>query len=111
MELLGLGDNSKSSKLGNLSSEELIQRLDITEAELLRVLRENYDLRQLSITDEQIRLLMQEQLESLRSAEYGASSERYKKPKDPDKKKDEPKTPAKPRVKKPSERYPDLPIR
>jgi transposase len=77
------------------------------ETELVRVLRENYELRQLKITDEQLRLLLQEQLESQRAAEFGASSERYKKPA----KKDEPKAPAKPRVKLPSERYPNIPVR
>jgi transposase len=107
MELLGLGENLKSTKAGNFSPEELLQRNSILEAELTRVLRELYDLRKQSITDEQLRLLMQEQLESLRDAQFGASSERYKKPV----KKDEPKEPAKPRVKKPSERYPHLPIR
>jgi transposase len=109
MELLGLGDRSTSTKAGNLSPEELLQRNSILEAELVRVIRENYELRKLNVTDGQIRLLMQEQLESQREDHYGASSERYKKPK-PDEKKDEPKAPAKPRVKKPSERYPDLPI-
>jgi len=107
MEQLGLGETSKLTKTGNLSPEELLQRLTITEAELARVLRELYDLRKLSITDAQLRLIMQEQLESLREDQFGASSERYKKPKD----KDEPKAPAKPRVKKPSERYPNIPVR
>jgi transposase len=107
MEQIGLGETAKSSKLGSLTQEALIQRLDIVESELARVLRENYELRQLKITDEQLRLLVQEQLESLRQEQYGASSERYKKPA----KKDEPKAPAKPRVKKPSERYPNIPVR
>lgn len=107
MNQLNLAEHSKSSKAGNFSPEELIQRNSILEAELLRVLKENYELRQLTITDEQLRLLLQEQLESLRDSEYGASSERYKKPV----KKGEPKTPAKPRVKQPSERYPGLTIR
>lgn len=107
MELLGLGENLKSTKAGNFSPEELLQRNSILEAELVRVIRENYELRKLKVTDEQIQLLLKEQLESLRDAQYGASSERYKKPV----KKDEPKAPAKPRVKKPSERYPYLPIR
>ena len=104
---LELGNLPKITKAGTFSPEELIRRNSILEAELVRVIRENYELRNLKVTDEQIRLLMQEQLESLRSAEYGASSERYKKPV----KKDEPKAPAKPRVKQPSERYPHLPIR
>lgn len=107
MQQLDLGESATSTKAGNLSPEELIQRLNIAEAELVRVLRELYELRKLSITDSQLRLLMQEQLQSLRAAQYGASSERYKKPP----KKDGPKAPSKPRVKKPSERYPHLPIR
>ena len=107
MEQFDLGENSQSSKRDNFSQKELIQRLAITEAELARVLRELYEMRKLSITDEQLRLLMQEQLEFQREAEYGASSERYKKP---IKKPEEPKAPPKPRVKQPSERYPFLPI-
>src|SRR3990172_4493107 len=107
MQQFDLGDSLQSTKVGNLSPEELLQRNSILESELARVLRELYKLRNLSITDEQLRLLMQEQLESLRKDQYGSSSERYKKPA----KKDEPKAPPKPRVKKPSERYPYLPIR
>ena len=107
MEQLGLGEFQKSTKAGNFSPEELIQRLDIVESELGRVLRENYELRKLKITDDQLKLLMQEQLASLRDAQYGTSSERYKKPVNEDK----PKAPAKPRVKLPSERYPNIPVR
>jgi transposase len=110
MEQFDLGEKQKSSRLENLSQKELIQRNSLLESELTRVLRENYELRKLSITDGQIRLLLQEQLDSQREDQYGASSERYKKPKNPDDKKDEPKAPPKPRVKKPSERYPNLPI-
>lgn len=108
MEQLDLGKNPNSSKRGSLSHEELVQRNSILEAELTRVLRELYDLRKQSITDDQLRLLIQEQLESLRAAQYEASSERYKKPA---KKPEEPKAPPKPRVKKPSERYPNIPVR
>jgi transposase len=106
MEQIGLGETEKFSKAESYNPQELTQRLAITEAELARVLRELYELRKLSITDEQLRLLMQEQLESLRQDQYGASSERYKKPV---KKPAEP-VPPKPRVKQPSERYPHLPI-
>jgi transposase len=106
MEQISLGKTAQSTKIGSLSPEELTQRLTITEAELARVLRELYDLRQLKISDSQIQLLMQEQLESQRAAEFGASSERYKQPV---KKPAEP-IPPKPRVKKPTERYPFLPI-
>jgi len=109
-QLFGFEEKLKYSKLDNLSQKELIQRLDVAEAEILRLVRENYGLRNLKLTDEQIVLMMKEQLGSLREAQYGASSERYKKPKKPDEKKDEPKAPDKPRVKKPSERYPGLPI-
>lgn len=107
MEQIELENSHKSSKNETQSKEDLLQINAILEAELTRVLRELYDLRKLSITDEQLRLIMQEQLESLRDDQYGASSERYKKPV----KKDEPKVPAKPRVKKPSERYPNIPVR
>ena len=107
MEQIELENSRKSSRLGNLSPEELIQRLGIVESELARVVRENYELRKLSITAEQLRLIIQEQLQSQRDAQYGASSERYKNPV----KKDEPKAPAKPRVKKPSDRYPNIPVR
>lgn len=96
-----------TTKAGNLKPEELLQRNSLLEAELIRVIRENYELRKLKITDEQIRLLLQEQLESQRAAEFGPSSERYKKPA----KKDESKNPPQPRVKKPSERYPNVPVR
>ena len=101
---LDLGKTPNSTKAGNLGAEELLQRNILLEAELVRVIRENYQLRQLRITDDQIRILMKEQIEDQRADEYGASSERYKKPV----KKEEPKAPAKPRVKKPSERYPGL---
>ena len=50
----------------SLDSEWLAQRLAVTEAELARVLKELYELRNLPITDHQLRLLMQEQLEQLR---------------------------------------------
>ena len=76
MDQLNLGEIQKSSKSVNYSQEELLQRNSILEAELIRVLRELYELRQLKITDVQLMLLMQEQVESLRDAQYGASSER-----------------------------------
>lgn len=107
MEQLDLSKIQNHSKSPYFSTEELLQKNSILESELVRVLRENYELRNLKITDEQLRLLMQEQLAALRDAEYGVSSERYKKPI----KKDKPKEPEKPRVKKPSERYPNIPIR
>jgi transposase len=108
MEPLNLGEIPKSTKHENLSPEEWAQKYSIVETELIRVLRENYELRNLKITEGQILLLMKEQLEHLRDKQYGASSERYKKPK---KEPEKPKEPPKPRVKKPSERYPNIPLR
>jgi transposase len=109
MEIFGDKETARTSKFEHLSREELIQKNIILENELARILRKYYEIRDLKNTDEQIRLLMQEQLESLRQAQYGASSERYRKP--VEKKPDEPKKPPKPRIKKPSERYPNIPVR
>lgn len=110
MQQLDLGQFKSTEKSVHLSQKELIQRNAILEAELIRVLRENYRLRNLRITDEQLRLLMQEQMDSMRQAEYGASSERYK-PEAQGAGSGSPKVPAKPRVKKLSERYPHIPVR
>jgi len=110
MQQLFLGEFQKSTKAEISSREELIQRNAILEAEVLMLVRENYELRNLKITDEQLRFLVHEQLDSLREARYGASSERYKKPVKPEDN-DKPKAPAKPKVKQPSERYPNIPVR
>ena len=110
MEQIGLGETPKSSKLENLSKEELIQRYSIVEFELEQVIKENYELRQLKITDEQLQLIMAEQLESLKDKIFGRSSERYKKPEKNDDG-NNPKAPPKPRIKLPSERYPNIPVR
>lgn len=106
-EQLDLGKLPESATAKNLDPEHLSQRLAVTEAELRRVLRELYEMRKIAITDEQLRLVMKEQLDQLRADQYGASSERYKKPAD----KSRGKVPPKSRVKKPSERYPHLPVR
>jgi transposase len=98
----------KTSKLEVLSKEDLIQRNTVLEFELTEVLRELYEIRNLQITDDQLKLMMTEQLESLKNALYGASSERYKKPEN---NKEKEKVPPKPQVKKPSERYPNIPVR
>jgi transposase len=102
-----LSNPQNATKTGNLSREELEQWNEVLTAENLRLIRALYEARNQKLTDGQLLLIAREQLESLRAAEYGASSERYKKPA----KKDEPKTPPKPRIKKPSERYPDIPVR
>lgn len=106
MEQTKLGEISKSTKLDNFSKIELIEKYSVLESELSRVIKENYQLRQLQITDEQLKFIMEEQLAELRDSMFGTSSERYKKPE----KEKNPKPP-KPRVKKPSERYPNIPVR
>jgi transposase len=58
------------------------------------------------LTDEQLNLVLREHLAELNQSIYGTSSERYKKSEKP---KD--KQPAKPRVRLPSERYPNVPVR
>jgi transposase len=107
-EPLGIQQLISSTKVGTFSREELEQRWVVAQAEILRLVRENYELRNQRITDSQLQWLTQEQLESLRREQFEASSERYKKP---EKKPNEPKAPAKPRIKKPSERYPGIPVR
>lgn len=106
MEQIKFDEFSKSTKLELLNKEELIKRYTILAGELSRVIKENYQLRNQKITDEQLSLILQEQLGELQNSIYGASSERYKKS-------DKPKNsvPPKPRVQKPSERYPNIPVR
>ncbi|MBK8201656.1 MAG: hypothetical protein IPK68_04830 [Bdellovibrionales bacterium] len=87
----------------------MIQRHGILEDEVFRLVRENYSLRDQKLTAEQIKLIVAEQLTDLQASVYGASSERYKKPED--KKKKDPAVPEKPRVKRPSDRYPNIPVR
>ena len=107
IDLGDLGESAEVSKIDSVSREYLIQRNTVLEFELAQVIRENYELRNLKISDQQLALIMQEQLNALRGTLYGATSERYRKPE----KKDIPKAPAKPRVKRPSERYPNVPVR
>lgn len=108
METSGFSEIKKSSKLDQYGREELTQRYTVLEAETLRLIKENYELRNQKISDQQLQFVMDEQLNSLRDSLFGKSSERYKKPKNetPD-----PKPDPKPRVKKPSERYPNIPVR
>lgn len=95
------------TKLDQLSREDLIRQHEIMRDEIERLVRENYELRQIKITDDQIKLITEEQLRALNDEIYGASSERWKK-REPRPKKE---VPPKPRVKKPSERYPNIPVR
>ena len=58
------------------------------------------------LTEDQLNLVVEEHLAELKQSMFGASSERYKKP-------EKTKVPVepKPRVKKPSERYPNISVR
>ena len=107
MDQTNFSDNSKSSKYDSFTKDEFIKRQVLLEEEVLRLVRENYELRQLQISDEQLKLITAEQLAALNDTLYGASSERYKKPIN----KNKPELPPKPRIKKPSERYPNIPVR
>ena len=109
MTQLELSEPNKSSRIDGMSREELAQRCLTLEDELRRVVRENYEFRNQKVTDTQLQFAIQEQLKSLQDALYGRSSERYKKRKPEDNQ--APPPPPKPRVKKPSERYPNIPIR
>jgi len=100
-------NQDKSSKFDSFTKDELIKRQQLLEEELQRVVRENYELRQIQISDEQLKLITAEQLSALNDTLYGTSSERYKKPVN----KKKPELPPKPRIKKPSERYPNIPVR
>jgi len=110
MEQIGLISTQEKSRLESLSKEQVIERCLVFEDELERLVRENYALRGLQLTDSQLNLILSEQLSELQAKVFGRSSERYKKP-IPSSGDQGPKPPSRPRVKKPSERYPNLTIR
>ncbi len=100
-------EQNKSTKFDSFSREDLIKRQKLLEDENLRLVRELYELRNIKLSDDQLKLLTAEQIAALNDALYGAKSERYKKPEN----KKKPDEPPKPRIKKPSERYPNIPVR
>jgi transposase len=108
MEQLDLGDFSKFTKLDSISKEDLAEKYTHLEHEYLRAIKEIYKLKYQNLTESQLNLVMHEQLNSMRKELFGASSERYKKPTN---KPETPKAPPAPKIKKPSERYPNIPIR
>ena len=107
MQQQGFGEFERSTKLENFSKEELVSKFAILENEYLRAVREIYRLKYQDLTDDQLKMVMAEQLKYFRDSLYGASSERYKKPET----KKAPESEPKPRVKKPSDRYPNIPVR
>ena len=108
MDQLDLGEFPRNTKLDLISKEELITKYSNLESEYLRAIKEIYKLKYQNLTESQLNLVMAEQLGSLRNELFGASSERYKKP---EKKPTTPTAPPKPKIKKPSERYPNIPVR
>jgi transposase len=107
MEQLDFGPQDKSTKLDQLSRDQLIEQNQVLESELARAIKEIYRLKYRDLTEEQLNIVLQEHLNELNSAMYGASSERYKKRPNDNKMK---KAPAS-RIKKPSQRYPKVTIR
>lgn len=107
MEQTDLANISESTKFDSISKEELIRKYTLLETELAFAIKEIYRLKNQNLTDSQLGLILAEQLGELQQKLYGSSSERYKKPEEKEKKSD----PPKPRIKRPSERYPNIPVR
>ena len=105
MEQLDFGPSDKSTKFDQFSREELITKFTELEVEYHRAIKEIYRIKYQNLTDEQLNIVLQEHLNELNSAMYGSSSERFKKGKG-EKKKDPTS-----RIKRPSERYPNVNIR
>lgn len=110
MELIN--DKNNKNRFETLEKSALIERIVLIEDEIMRVVRENYELREKRITDTQLQLAITEQLDSLKQEIYGSKSERYKKPIQSDSGDDNnQKLPPSAKVRKPSDRYPELPIK
>lgn len=107
MEQTNFENLQDSSKQDHLSREDLLRQNELLESELSRALKEIYKLKYQNLTEDQLSLVMQEHLNELRHEVFGASSERYKKPEQ----KKEPKEKPNLRIKKPSQRYPNVNIR
>jgi transposase len=107
VEQINLSESTQATKFDSFSREDFVKRQLLLEGEVERLVKELYELRQIQISDEQLKLITAEQLAALNTALYGASSERYKKPENKPKKQE----PPQPRIKKPSERYPNVPVR
>ncbi len=103
--------DTKITKLETFSKEQLIQRIEVMDKELFRLVKENYSLRGEAPQPHQLSFVIEDQIASLQDQLYGSKSERYiKDKKDEDKGTEEEKKTPKPRVQKPSERYPNIPV-
>ena len=96
-----------STKSESINKDNLVQENLLLKSELAAAIKEIYRLKNQHLTDEQLKLIISEQLGELNNTVYGASSERYKKPETMKPQKIDPL----PRPKKPSERYPNIPVR
>lgn len=99
--------DSQITKFETFTKEQLIQRIDVIEQEMGRLVKENYSLRGQVVQPNQLEFILDDQIASLQDQLYGSKSEKYKK----SEKSNEPKGPSKPRVQKPSERYPNVPVK
>jgi transposase len=100
-------DNFSSTKFDSLSKEDLIKKYSDLELQYFQIIKENLRLKNQNLTDAQLNLIMSEQMSEFQNTIYGASSERYRKPEDKKSKNVDPL----PKIKKPSERYPNIPVR
>lgn len=107
MEQQNLGEIDKSTKFDQISKEELVDRYEALEEEYYRTVREIYRLKYQHLTEAQLNLVLEEHIAELKQEKFGSKSERWKKPVNKQKKEE----PIKPRVKRPSERYPNVTIR
>ena len=95
------------TKFDNLTKADLVTKYSNLEIQYFEIIKENLRLKNQHLTDEQLNLIISEQLGELNGTMYGASSERYKKPESIKPKNIDPL----PRPKKPSDRYPNIPVR
>ena len=96
-----------STKLDSLTKSDLIQKYSNLEIQYFEIIKENLRLKNQHLTAAQLNLILSEQLGGFQNTIFGSSSERYKKPENKKVKNENPL----PSIKKPSERYPNVPVR
>ncbi len=96
-----------TTKFDNLTKADLVQKYSNLEIQYFEIIKENLRLKNQHLTDAQLNLILSEQFGDLQNTVFGSSSERYKKP-ELNKIKNEISLPS---VKRPSERYPNIPVR
>lgn len=96
-----------STKFDQISKDDLVKKYETLEEEYFRIIKENLELKYKHLTEAQLNLVIEEQLMEFKQDKFGSKSERWKKPSDKPKEEE----PSKPRVKRPSDRYPNVTIR